>query len=280
MSARKPEWLTPEIVARFGKESDDSIARDVGRAGVNVRNQRLLLGIPAYGNTGRREARPAWFTPEVAARLGKDRDSKIAQDVGVDPTAVYRQRIREGVARAPQAHPKWLTPEIIGRLGKETDRSIAEDAGVAATGVLMQRRRLGIPPYDMSSWCTPEITVLLGTMQDKKVAAIANVSHLVVGEMRYKLGIPSCASRKRGSRPDWVTSEVVAMMGKISDAEIAKSTGRCTASVSRARSSLGIPSFRDTLPPGKTYLKTLRRRHRRTAAGLRAAFQTFENLRS
>jgi hypothetical protein len=214
----------------------------------------------------------------VAARLGKDQDPKIAQDVGVSATAVYRQRVREGVKRVPKEPPKWLTPEIIGRLGKETDRSIAEAVGVAATRVLAQRRRLGVPPYDLSSWCTPEITSLLGTMQDRKVAAIANVTHFMVAEMRQKLGIPSYRSRKGGRPPSWVTPEIVAKMGKVSDATLAKSIGFCSGSVSRVRVSLGIPALRDVLPPGKTYLKHLRALHRRDAAGLRLAFHTLEKI--
>lgn len=97
-------FWTSEIDSRLGRESDTAIAHDIGLTPTAVASRRRKLGIPAAPRirTGPRpvqEPEQPWRAL-VRDRLGVVRDTDLAGEVGVSPTAVSQYRASLGIPRA------------------------------------------------------------------------------------------------------------------------------------------------------------------------------------
>lgn len=87
------------------------------------------------------------WTPELVARLGTAPDTEIAEQLGLTPSTVTRQRHRRGIEpfRTKQSgRYLWDSPENVAMLGSFTDKEIARKLGVRVASVQAARARRGI----------------------------------------------------------------------------------------------------------------------------------------
>lgn len=214
-----------EILARLGKEPDATLARDFGVPLSSVENKRRALGIPPF--RPRRGSRPK------------------RQPVGVSPED---ERTPSEVERT-SARPRCvLTEELAARLGQIPDAKLAELAGVSAVTIVAERQRRGIEAFRLRradiEW-TPEMIAQLGTAGDREVAQALGISQTCVRRKRARLGIRPFHILPRGPsrRFPW-TAEDLALLGKLTDKEVAVRLGVTVTTVARRRQELGIPPSR------------------------------------
>jgi DNA-binding transcriptional regulator YdaS (Cro superfamily) len=147
---------------------------------------------------------------------------------------------------------EW-TEELVALLGVLPDTAVAAQAGLDRQAVAAERRRRGIPPArprrSATAW-TEEMLALLGTDSDAAVARKFGIRPGSVTYKRHQLGIPpfNPPPHDQYRRFAW-QPEYLAMLGKVSDRELAKALGLARASVTRKRQRLGIPPFQPALRP-------------------------------
>jgi len=82
--------LTDARIAQLGTTPDTDIAREASVTVHKVRDARRKLAIAPYRQVGK--SRPAWFTAEIEAMLGKKSDSHVATVAGVTKAAIWAWR--------------------------------------------------------------------------------------------------------------------------------------------------------------------------------------------
>jgi hypothetical protein len=145
------------------------------------------------------------------------------------------------------------TAKLLALLGVVPDVVVAVKAGIDRQAVAAERRRRGIQPAwprrPRIEW-TDEMIELLGTDSDAAVAAQLGIGAGSVIYKRRQLGIPAANpppyEKARGY--PWGPGDV-ALLGKVSDGELARALGLSTTSVTCKRQRLGIAPFRK--PPAR-----------------------------
>ena len=134
-----------------------------------------------------------------------------------------------------------------GRLARRLKRSVES--------VRARRAAKGMPPFDPKKhhW-TAEDEKLLGLRPDAQVAMLLRIS---VGAVRHRrnhlrISLPGQASKITPSKP-WLPEDM-AMLGKASDAQVARRLGRSVTSVKARRLRLGIGSNRRRWTPEQDVL--------------------------
>lgn len=124
---------------------------------------RTLTNDIARAGAGGTRSHVARWTPELDARLGKEPDATIADDMGITRKAVsYRRRVlgipasfdrTRNVPPPPMGgHNKLTLPDgIIARLGTAPDYMLGDEIGVAKTVIAHARRARGIASYAATS---------------------------------------------------------------------------------------------------------------------------------
>lgn len=162
--------------------------------------------------------------------------------------------------------------EMRSMLGQKPDGEIAELLGIARITVYNERCKLGIKKY-----CSPELIriqhdeefiAVLGKIPDSECAKKFGYSYSKVAYIRKKLGIKAYRGprkprvvnqkprkpykprdpnkpRKKKEYPE----ELINMLGKASDDEIAKKFGYSGSGIALIRKKMGIPSFSNTKFP-------------------------------
>lgn len=97
-------------------------------------------------------------------------------------------------------------------------------------------------PKPKIEW-TPELVAKLGTITDAKLAKQLGVKPGTVTYKRLALGIESV--RPQRARREWTTADI-ALLGKMSDQDVANMTGRSRAAVYTARRERGIAAAPQT----------------------------------
>jgi hypothetical protein len=137
-------------------------------------------------------------------------------------------------------------------LGVLPDVEVAVKAGLSSQAVAAERRRRGIGPARPRrkpiEW-TDEMIELLGTDSDNAVAARLGVGRGSVAYKRHQLGIPPAnpPPHEKATGHRWRPEEL-ALLGKISDSELARFVGLTPSSISRKRQRLGIAPLQPTQP--------------------------------
>jgi len=193
----------------------------------------------------------SWMQKEIA-RLGKVSDSKLALEIGIPTHAVFAKRRSMGIAALhPRTSLKWGRKEL-ALLGKHPDAEVARLLKISRKSTIEKRLSLGIPSYAKSSnfwhtWTNREIA-LLGTRTDAEIAEKIGISPLCVSFKRYKLNIPALNARNAPNRPqrnltDW-TKQEIALLGTMTDLEIAGQLDLNHSTIRNERISLSIQPFR------------------------------------
>ena len=193
-AAKQPPFVwTESSIALLGKYSDKQAAQRLGTSSSVVRNKRQDLGIQAARfNLGiddsllgtlpdrayarilkihavsvaaRREALgiPVFsydfiWTDDLIARLGRDTDAAIGEDLGICSQVVRRKRLKLGIQSAPR--PNWVvwTENLVKLLGTMPDRDMALLAGCSRNYVAAKRSELGIISFRESVQVHPQRT--------------------------------------------------------------------------------------------------------------------------
>jgi len=143
---------------------------------------------------------------------------------------------------------RW-PPKLLALLGKVPDSRLAARAGINFQAVAAERRRRRIPPARKArprvAW-TPAMIALLGTASDAEVGRVLAIASWSVAYKRAVLGIPphSPPPHDRYARFPW-RPEDLALLGRLSDGEIARILGLAPSGVNRKRKTLGIPPFQE-----------------------------------
>ena len=128
-------------------------------------------------------------------------------------------------------------------LGTIPDSAVSWKLGLCISTVLRKRQELGIAgtrPCKKIKW-TPELVSMLGKAPDTEVARVGNMNFLTVRKKRISLGI-RCYARKTKVWHYWTKKEI-ALLGTMSDGDVALRIGQKKASVAWKRGKLGIPPF-------------------------------------
>lgn len=128
----------------------------------------LLNSAPAGGG-GTRSHLTKW-TAQLDARLGKDSDATIAEEMGITRKSVsYRRRVL-GIAasyntsrmKPPPPNGGWnkriLPDELVSQLGTKPDYLLGQEFGFNKSQVARARKRLGIPSYAATTGNDGKIT--------------------------------------------------------------------------------------------------------------------------
>lgn len=270
--ARRILW-TPSVVKRFGKEPDRRIARDLGVLPMTVKYKREALGIPPFQyaapivRTARWKTllkltnpelakrfrmsskaiaklrhdygipapgRPTW-TPDVLRRLGKQSDVSIARELGIQSPSVLYKRRRLGIPRWESGR-RWKKSEL-RLLGRSSDVDVARRLGVLVNLVRVRRKALGMAPYRKVAPIekSPRLKDSL-RLPNRELGERYGLSPDVIHRLRRQHGIPAPGRPPAGR---W-TKAVVARLGRVSDAQVARELGIDTSSVCAKRQALGI----------------------------------------
>ncbi|MBA1280445.1 hypothetical protein [Stutzerimonas stutzeri] len=182
------EW-TEERLALLGKQTDTSLADQLGVSWSVVRVKRKALGIPRF------DPLKALLTdrPELIDKLGVLPDIQIASLAGVSRSVV--RRFRNSIDCKSQAPEKRHVPEaVMAYLGTASDVEVAKRFGVSASAIYGLRRRRGIPRFDPLSALfakRPELFEQLGVKPDSFFAELAGVSLVKIRRYRRAIGCKS-----------------------------------------------------------------------------------------
>lgn len=216
-----------------------------------------MLALNMSGNKMAIGRSRAWTEKELSL-LGTMSDREVALRIGVATPTVFLKRKSLGIPSSRPSSPlKWSAKQI-SLLGKHPDAEVARMLGTYRQGVIKKRHELGIPNYARESgfwhtWTTSEIA-LLGKMTDVALAHKIGRRNMCVTAKRRLLGIPSLIQRGprrsnegkvylRKALDAW-SDEETALLGKLTDREVATQLGISQAAARLKRITLGIPPCR------------------------------------
>jgi hypothetical protein len=244
---KKIEW-TEEMIKILGTVTDNNFAQRFGLGRRTVAAERKKRGIASFckHNRVKNWTRGTVWTPQMLERLGKSSDREIAEELGLSNRTVGKKRQALGIAPALV----W-GEEQVALLGVLPDKAVAEVLGTTMGRAAAARRYRGIrPAMEQKTQKVPKeeakqvrtakndlnsgLLAQLGQVADSVIAREAGVHLSTIAKLRKKYGIKATKQR----RP-WLPEEV-ALLGKLSDAEVARRTGRNKAGVTLERTNRRI----------------------------------------
>lgn len=236
----------------FATKSNQELRAILGWSYKRIHTRRRQL---AGGKV--RKLQPEW-TLEEDRLLGTRPDQVLARKFGRPVSAVRHRRWKKRI----RVKKDWR-PEDDKILGTRTDHDVALLLGRSVTNVAWRRKRLGIPPKSRPRPWTPEEEALLGSKPDEELARKFGRTVKAVEARRIQLGRPKpdavfkvvkvIAEKVSGqpattpnAKPGAVyctwTAEEDALLGKLTDDEVASKLGYAVTRVRRRRHLLGVPS--------------------------------------
>ena len=201
-----------------------------------------LTGTP-QSSSAPRSAAPLWSREDLTL-LGTMPDSAVARLLNRPPIAVRRRRQKLGIRPYHSSSRRW-TPEEEQLLGTMPDKRLARRLKRSVETVRTRRAHKGIPVFDPKKhWWTAEDDKLLGLRPDAQVAMLLGISEATVRYRRNQLRISLPGRLRKVTPPKPWRAEEIAMLGKASDAQVARRLGRSVTSVKTKRLRLGLASSR------------------------------------
>lgn len=252
-SAHPP--LPAEAVELLGKVKDSYLARRFGLPKGLIFRQRELLKIPSYRvRPGKKQ--PTRHQAISLTDLGQMSDADTAKKLGMSVwrVASARRNAKIPAFRAPQdvlllnqatqQLDARLTanPSELALLGSKTDQDVAIYFGVRSIDIARLREIHGVQAFGRKSW-TPELLCLLGKIPDPELVkrSSGTLTLSAVRKKRYKLKIPVCRAPLPVATGGAAASpEVLKLLGKLNDYEVAEVTGVQRSCITVKRQSLGI----------------------------------------
>lgn len=192
------------------------------------------------------------------ALLGTMSDQDLAAKLGCKRALVAGRRFLLRIPKyieaiVPAKEVEW-TPAMDALLGTMPDPDLAAKMGCALTKVRTRRYQLGVSGYRQIitpaptsefEW-TPAMVSLLGTMSDRALAEKIGCAVTTVRDRRHLAGIPDYRRRNTfESRFEW-TPTMDALLGTMSDTDLAAKLGCSVNAVNTRRYLLGVSGFRQT----------------------------------
>ncbi|MGH7968963.1 MAG: hypothetical protein ACREIC_09585, partial [Limisphaerales bacterium] len=226
-----PRRWTAREIRLLGTMNDYELARRLRRPKHEVRRQRLEFKIPPF------KPRPGFrvWKPSEYRILGTMPDAEAAKKLGRTKAAVQLARVRSGI---PQFNrDRFWKPEELDLLGKMSDAELAKRTGrtpmavramrLARTDVRLERR---VPVRPRKQW-TEEQKTILRQFTVPEAATRLECSRAEVRRAREEFGM-----RRRAGV--W-TPEEDAMVGTVSDEELAARLNRSASAIQVRRAVLG-----------------------------------------
>jgi transcriptional regulator with XRE-family HTH domain len=227
--------LYRQAVGMLGKFPDAEIARRTNRSARDIRSMRVALGIPRADAVARLPA-PA------KEDLGRMTDAALAEKHGLNVSTVRRARVALGVAPARvHTHKKSVEerfPGIVGDLAVMSNANLARKHGVTREYMRQLRKQLGVGTIDRDAEDDRVLGGLLGKEPDRALSARTGIPLNRVIKARQRAGVE--AYRYRLS----VALEHMALLGTMTDIDLARLSGVGRPTISYLRRSRGIKGFK------------------------------------
>jgi hypothetical protein len=245
------EW-TPKADALLGTMPDPQVASvlETTRAIVNTRRHQLnILAFvpPQFEITRKGSARHLW-TPEEDLLLGTDFDNIIAEKIKVNQLQVTHRRYQLGVDPFRRSAAIEWSAQMLDNLGEISDKDFAEYFEICVSSVYLKRLLLSIPALNAIDPPAPPsipaaVVRLLGIKSDVELAETFDISRWPIRVNRLFRGLAPAPKLPRDNQIKW-TPEQEAMLGTVSDREIAKMMAVSPMSVKYRRKALNIGPYR------------------------------------
>jgi hypothetical protein len=236
---RKFDW-TDEMVDLLGTASDREVAATLNVPPSCVHRKRCLLGIPAYGERPHEGGGYRW-TPRAIKLLGTASDRNVAEKLGISVTSVgYKRKLLDiPPFGEPVERIEW-TKEMITLLGTISDREFVLRFPMGLDTVHQKRKELGVAPHTEPRQMVRRTSTIrrLLRFSNPEVMQRTGLSKTMIVKLRHEFSIPAPSTR----RARW-TPAIVARLGKVSDAEVARQAGVTSGAARQMRRSLGIRAY-------------------------------------
>lgn len=188
----------------------DTAASYVERQWIAILSERFVLLNTGLGGEGGPCQRQFAWTEDVIRLLGTISDQALSSQLGCNRRTIAYQRDLRGIPPFPEKPKPFTTvvllPDTIERLGKEPDYLVAKRLGVSKFVIAKHRKLLGIPPC---------------------AEATGRNGRIPKGFNRYPETPP----------------EIVALLGTMTDEDLAKIAGMSKPGIAAMRRRLGVPSY-------------------------------------
>ncbi len=233
------QQLSPELIARLGKEPDTKLAAEFKVRLGAVKWARRKRGIPGFSYL---EALPK--NPEFMALLGKASDYELGRRFGCSNATV--KIIRESLG-VPVYVPE-PSAELIAALGTMADEEVAAQFGCKYSYVLRERKKRGIPALCRMSQLetNEEFLSLVGKIPDHSLAYKFGCSLGWIGRYRKSKSIPPFHKNQASAGAAWQAenlAQVLPLLGTVPDSELARQFGGHGSRYTRLRNKRGIAPY-------------------------------------
>lgn len=247
---KQHEW-TEDQIEQLGIKPDSEIAQQLDLAEKTVAHKRRSLGVAPYNSLS-----PS-LKEQLVESLGSESDAKLAAKLEISMYRVGHARKKLQIASHREKNQFKWQKQHIQLLGTMPDSAIAKQLGISIAAVQAKRKQFNITAFNVHlakkipihEWTEQEIA-LLGTKPDQDLAKELGKGQTAVGNKRRKLGITSYEERQQdGTSFKKQLSEIQALLGKVSDNQIAEMFKVEVSRVAKLRKKQKIPSFRSQVVP-------------------------------
>lgn len=246
----EPKW-SKKLDKRIGTMPDTDLAKLIGTTKYHVRERRIALGIPAFQAAPLPPAtlpvrKKLELTEAQKAKLGTVPDTVLAERWNVTAGTVTRLRISFGIAPFQQGGELEWTVGMLNLLGEIPDGTLAREYEISPFSVKLKRIELGILPFGKTTMDPePELpkrmVELIGQIPDKHLSDQFGVHRRHIQLYRALHKIP-LADYQKPVLHAWTAAEE-ALLGTISDGNVARRLQIPATQVSHHRKTLGIAPF-------------------------------------
>ena len=249
-SVNNIRW-TKAMDRKLGTMPDTVYAKTYNIAVYWVRRRRSELDVAAYVNpetpkTKKTARKKIVLTKGQIASLGKSSDVFLAKRWGVDPTRLTVLRNKLGIAPFQNCDAVDWTKQMLNMLGEVPDGRLAREYGISHNVVKLKRIEQGIFPFGKTEMdpvpeFPDEVIELIGKVPDKRIADQYSVSRNAIRLYRtiHKIEL---AEYIQPTEHEWTESQL-ALLGTMSDGNVARKIGIPREQVHHKRRTLGIAAF-------------------------------------
>lgn len=240
-----PEVDQKELIDLLGKETDAEIAKKFGYSKTGIALIRKNLGIKSFTQNR--------ISPEkkekILPLLGKEPDKVIAEKFGIPCSYVKQYRKKLGIKISNASIKKEDESMILDLLGKTSDLSIAKKTGYSIYTIIKFRKEQNIEPFSKNKLdrLTPKdrkkLLSMIGKNHDKIIAEKFDISSEAVRRIRIKMNIPALREEKNLEDTIKQNKDLIALLGTMTDKNVADKTGISIQVIGKIRRKLNIPSF-------------------------------------
>ena len=241
----KEENYPQDLIKMLGKAPDTVIAEKFGYSRAGICFIRKNLGIKSFTQNR--------ISPEKKEKmlplLGKEPDKVIAEKFGIPCSYVKQYRKKLGIKISNASIKKEDESMILDLLGKTSDLSIAKKTGYSIYTIIKFRKEQNIEPFSKNKLdrLTPKdrkkLLSMIGKNHDKIIAEKFDISSEAVRRIRIKMNIPALREEKNLEDTIKQNKDLIALLGTMTDKNVADKTGISIQVIGKIRRKLNIPSF-------------------------------------